>query len=546
MKIQNIGIILIGIIVLLAYCFGLFVDLTGDAGKYAAISRHIFESGDWINLKIHNEPYDQKPPLIFWLSAVSFKLFGMHNWSFKILPVLYGFTGGWFTFQLGKSLYNRNVGVLAAIMLVTSWVYFMFSMDVHTDLILTANVTFAIWQLVEYEKTRRRLNFILAFVGVGLAMLTKGPVGAAIPAFALVVHLLVTGKIRELFSPKWLIGISISGIVCIPAFVGLYNQFGLKGIQFFFFTNNIGRITGSYVGSNTDYFFYIHTLFYLLLPWTFLLLFAFYHEIKDYFTASTQHREYYTVGGIWLFFLIISIAKGKAPHYVFPVVPMILIVVARWVSVSFTENKIKTIKRLLNLQIIIPILLLFLLVVILFYVFPVQNSIFIVGLLVLVILLGISLYFYIPFSVYRLILPSVFIMSVFIAFLNAYAIPKAFSYQGSTRASRIYNNEALEGEKMYNYLYHQFEVYFYSKDNAVYLSSWDEFSPDKNAASWIYTTELGKDTILSNYDGLVSRIDTLPHRGMTSISPHFLNPKTREESLTETYLIKLDPGKKDD
>lgn len=545
MKIRNVSVILVGILVLVAYYFGLFVDLTGDAGKYAAISRHIVESGDWINLKIHNEPYDQKPPLIFWLSAVSFKLFGMHNWSFKILPVLYGFAGIWFTSQLGKSLYNRNVGNLAAIMLATSWVYFLFSMDVHTDLVLTANVTFAIWQFVAYEKTKKRLNFVLAFIGVGLAMITKGPIGVAIPAFALGTHLLVKGKIRELFSPKWLIGIVIACVVSIPAFIGLYNQFGLKGIQFFFFTNNIGRITGSYVGHNTDYFFYFHTLFYLLLPWTFLLLFAFYHEFKNYFTASPKTREYYTLGGIWLFFIIISIAKGKAPHYIFPVIPMILIVVARWVSATFDENRVKTIRRLVSLQTAIPILLLILLAVILLYVFPVQHPVFFLGLLVAV-LLGIFLFFRISLSVHKLVLPSALIMAVFIICLNGYALPKAFSYQGSTKASRIFNEDALEGEKLYNYLYYQFEVYFYGKVNAKNLYSLEEFSPDARVASWIYTSEAGKDTVLNSYGDLVSRIDTLPHRGMTGISPHFLNPKTREETLRMTYLIKLNPKKEEE
>jgi 4-amino-4-deoxy-L-arabinose transferase-like glycosyltransferase len=55
-------IILLGI---LAYIAGLFPEVSIDAGKYAAVSRQIYESGDWLHLKIHGEPYLQKPHTIF-------------------------------------------------------------------------------------------------------------------------------------------------------------------------------------------------------------------------------------------------------------------------------------------------------------------------------------------------------------------------------------------------------------------------------------------------------------------------------------------------
>ena len=51
------------LLVVLAYFSGLFIDLTGDSGLYAAISRQMVESGDWFNLKINGVFYDQKPHL---------------------------------------------------------------------------------------------------------------------------------------------------------------------------------------------------------------------------------------------------------------------------------------------------------------------------------------------------------------------------------------------------------------------------------------------------------------------------------------------------
>jgi len=526
------------VLVLVAYFLGLFVDTTGDAGKYAAIARNIIESGDYINLKIHGEPYDQKPQLLFWLAAFGFKLGGLHNWSFKLFPILYGFSGFWFTYKLGETLYNKNTGKLAALMLATSWVFFLFTMDVHTDLVLQANVTLAIWQLAAYLKTRKTSQFIWAFVGVGLAMMSKGPVGAAVPAFALGAHLLLNKQYKDLFHPRWIVGILIAMAIVSPALIGLYNQFGMAGLKFFFIENNVGRITGSYVGHNTDYFFYLHTVLYLVLPWTFLLLYGFYREIGSYFRPSPTNREYFTLGGIWVFILIASVARGKAPHYIFMLIPMMLVVVAKWITKLLEQTSGQTLRRILLAQAFIPFLLAAFLLLVMGYLFPPANAVFwllpLVGLVLVVLLLKFE-----KRPQVKLFLPSVLMMATLMIYLNGEALPMVYEYQASTKASRIYNQEALPEEPMYNYLYHQFEPYFYSHTTVKRIYSINELKLDPENASWVFTTEAGKDTLLANYGADVLKSYPLKHRRMTSLSPRFLNPATREQTLEPMYLFKL-------
>ena len=115
-------------------------------------------------------------------------------------------------------------------------------MDVHTDLVLLSNVTLAIWQLAAYLKNKKNANFIFAFIAIGFAMMSKGAIGGAIPAFALGTHLIVKRDFKQLFHPKWFLGILIALLTATPAFLGLIYQFGLEGIKFFFITNNVGRI----------------------------------------------------------------------------------------------------------------------------------------------------------------------------------------------------------------------------------------------------------------------------------------------------------------
>ena len=105
-------------------------------------------------------------------------------------------------------------------------------------------------------------------------MLSKGPVGAAIPAFAVVGHILLKKDFKSLLDYRWYVGILISLADCIsPALIGLMNQFGWQGIRFFFWENMVGRITGSYVKAVNDPVFYVHNLIYQLFPWSFLVLY---------------------------------------------------------------------------------------------------------------------------------------------------------------------------------------------------------------------------------------------------------------------------------
>ena len=248
---KNKILILLGILVatvgITAYVAGLFIDVTRDAGLYATISKEVFENGNLINLTILNEPYDQKPPMLFWLGALGFAVGNVSNFWFKFPVFLLVLAGIYWAFKLGESLYNRKTGFVTAVILISSVISSLYSMDIHTDTPLQAFVTLSLWQLFEFLKTGRNRNWIIGFFAIGLAMLSKGPVGAAIPAFAVVGHILMRKEFYRLSDYRWYAGIALAVIVSSPAVIGLMNQFGWEGLKFFYWENMVGRITGSYV-----------------------------------------------------------------------------------------------------------------------------------------------------------------------------------------------------------------------------------------------------------------------------------------------------------
>ncbi|NOR75146.1 MAG: hypothetical protein GQ525_08295 [Draconibacterium sp.] len=138
----------------------------------------------------------------------------------------------------------------------------------------------------------------------------------------------------------------------------------------------------------------------------------------------------------------------------------------------------------------------------------------------------------------RLILPSVIVFTCFTLLLNMHVFPYMFSFQAPPKAARYFNENASEGDKLYNYLYGQYELFFYSEPQATQLDSiTDVISIIEKKGSWIFTNPIGMNKI----DSLNIETDTIIEYQHLYLNRggRFLNPKTRDEILKPLYLLKL-------
>lgn len=526
-------LLLIGIV---GYFSGLFIDVTRDAGKYATASKEIFQKGNFINLTIHGDAYDQKPPMTFWLGALGFSIGGISNFWFKFPILLLMFAGFYWAYRLGQSLYNKRVGLLTATFLAISEIYALYSMDIHTDTVLQAFVTLALWQLFEFIKTRKNKHWILGFAAIGLAMLSKGPIGAAIPAFAVVGHILLKRDFKFLFDYRWFLGILLAFVVASPALIGLMNQFGWRGIWFFFWENNVGRITGSYVQSVNDPIFYVHSLLYLFLPWSLLFFVAVFYEFKSLIQNKFRSTEYFTFAGIWIFFIILNAANSQLPNYVFAIVPLIAVLTAKWVNAAL-ENHGRIFKVFLSIQNVVAVITWVLIFTLVFYLFPSPNLLL---WLFTVAMFGLGMFVFlkIKHDFGKLILPTLIAFSTLTILLNTHVFPYMFSFQAPPKAARYFNENRNEGDTLYNYHYGQYELFFYSEPQALQLKTIETLKTvSEKKGTWIFTDEAGFEII----DKLQLKSDTvLEYKHLYLNRPaRFINPKTRDEVLKPMYLIRF-------
>jgi len=531
------------VVYFLALISGLFVPLIVNAAKYAQVSREVFESNDWINLHIAGDAYDQKPPMLFWLGAVAYKLFGMSQIPYKIAVILASLSGIFATFKLGELFYGKKTGMLAAVFLATSLGYLHFHNDIHTDTLLTDFVILSVWQLAVFFKRKKNLNFILGLVFTGFAMLTKGPVGLAIPVFAIGTHLLVNRQFREIFHVRWLIAVPVIGIIILPALWGLLNQFGTKGLIFYFWTNNAGRITGSYHGHSNDFLFPVHTSAYLLAPWTIFAFAGFVLQLKEKITLRFKPlagSEYYTLGGIVPFLLILSVSRSQMPHYLLSVLPFFLIIAARWALKIYEDSASQTLKKYLRGGNYVLAFVFFLIIPLFgFWFYPEKRF-----LVWAVIAAGFILIIYSVVRLRGLYKDVVFLLAtigMLMFFLNTSMLPQMEVYHSSLRAAKYFNQEAAKNQRLSIFLDGSrfWSLFYYSKSPGFYMPEVSDFKKrELPAGDWIYTDSDGIQK-LDSMNVAFELKNTFPHRSLTSQSLKFLNPKTRDKSLSERYLIQL-------
>ena len=539
---QILVYLILALFTLAVYITGLFPETTVDSAKYASVSREIFENGDFLNLKIHGEPYDQKPPLLFWLGALSFKLFGLSIFAFKLPNLIYSFLGIYSTYRLGRLIYDKRTGLIASLLYATSEAFFLYNMDVHTDILLTTNIIFSVWQLAEYIERQKSVNFILGFMGIGLSMISKGVIGLVVPAISIGGYLLIKRDFRRLFSLKWLAGLPVLMVILYPTLKGLWNQFGIDGIIFYFWSNVADRIQGEYSKGGPDYLFFFHTLAYIFLPWS---LFTFAAFIKDfriwrrnrYVVINAKSAYSYSV--IVVLTIVICVSSQQSPHYLLPAIPFISIITAKLINdISFTGLFPKTYRLMLIFRNLIIALLWPVAIIMTIWFFP-TNSLMIWFPIAFMFILLLYSFFKQKTEVQKLMIPLTITILIMSFVANTVYMPSALKYHGPIQASFLYNKIAPDNSVLYTYDYSQFETYFYPKNVSLKVNQEELEDILSKESCWFITSEKGFNEIKAIENANIGEHYIFPYKKLTNISFKFLNPATRESTLQQIYLLKI-------
>ena len=292
-----------------------------DEPTYAQIAREIVKTGDWITLRFNGLPWFDKPPLFFWLIGASFKLFGFNEFAVRLPSALAALGTLIITYLLGCAYFgNQRQGIKTMLITAGCLQFYVIARLAVVDMLLTFFITLAIYSFVLWRQGKKNA-ILLSYVAMALATMTKGPVGAIIPAAVIIIYLAQQHRLRDILKMKPLSGLLIYFLLAAPWYLAEYNLYGKVFIDEFFGHRTFTRYLQPLEQQSGPIYFYIVFLLIGLFPWSLFLPSA--------ITASIKNRRdplpLIWAGFIFLFF---TGAATKLPNYMLPLYPALALTIA--------------------------------------------------------------------------------------------------------------------------------------------------------------------------------------------------------------------------
>src|SRR5260370_14184885 len=182
----------------------------------AQIARNMLSSGDCVTARLDGVAYLEKPPLIYWMITISYKVFDVHDWAARTPIELSAIALCFTTAAFGAWAFGRRAGFYAGLCMSTCIGLFLFTRILVPDVMLTLVITLALWaflRVLEEGETHPRACAAVFAASLGAGLLLKSLIAVVFPIAAVVIYLLCT---RQIFSVRvWKRLRPLSGLVII-------------------------------------------------------------------------------------------------------------------------------------------------------------------------------------------------------------------------------------------------------------------------------------------------------------------------------------------
>lgn len=335
---------------------------------FAEAARQMYETGDWVTPYFNGVTRFDKPPLIYWLMAIAFHIFGVSEWAVRLPSAVSGaaLVGlGFYTlrrygfarpewaraYQPGTShmtlgypartsqrnlFWSAMIG--AALMALHPetivWARIGVSDMLLTGCMGTALLAFFLGYAQPKFPLRQRNWYLTSYGLMGLAVLAKGPVGIVIPGLILLCFLLYVGELRIIWQEMHLLkGTVLFLTITVPWYILVVLANGQTYIDSFFGYHNFDRFTSVVNGHAAPWYFYFLVVAVGFLPWSPYLPFAMARMTPWHWRMwqrQPRHAQLGIFALVWfsVIFGFFTVAVTKLPSYVLPLMPAAAILVS--------------------------------------------------------------------------------------------------------------------------------------------------------------------------------------------------------------------------
>jgi 4-amino-4-deoxy-L-arabinose transferase-like glycosyltransferase len=333
------------------FALGCYPLSNPDEGRYAEIPREMVATGDRVTPHLNGVNYFEKPPLMYWATAVCLQLFGPSEWSMRTAPALFALGGLLLTYAAGRRLHGRTAGLAAATVLGTSLLYFILGhiliLDMAVSVLMSATLFCFILGVREAPGAKRRWLFLGLYASAALATLTKGLIGFLVPGAVMFLWLLVFNqwkRLRPLYLPT---GALLFLAIAAPWHVlaALHNETWAR--RYFVF-EHWERFSSPVASRPGAWHYYIWIVLAGLIPWVGFLWPAVRDAVRGGpsggLRASWARRKenadaWFLLTWVAFIFLFFTKSQSKLPPYILPVFPALAVLIGAWLGQAINENK---------------------------------------------------------------------------------------------------------------------------------------------------------------------------------------------------------------
>ncbi|MBI5701224.1 glycosyltransferase family 39 protein [Candidatus Saganbacteria bacterium] len=299
-----------------------------DEGQMAAASFEMVKSGDYLTPHLNSAVYFHKPPLYAWLTTIAFRIFGFTEFAVRFWAAIFGILGVYLTYAFAKTLFNERAGLLSAIIIATSPLYIVLSKMGLVDMVLCFFVTMALLFFYKgYQAPAEKKWFYLMWLAMGMATMTKGPLGILVPLASIIIYLAIDKKFSFLKELAIVKGLLLYLLVASPWFIIetiRHGSYFLKIIfgQFLFtiYMSPLQQHPG-------PVYYYIIVALVGFLPWS------------GFFFVSLFKKPHALLLSLFLVMLaLFSTASTKVPGYFLPAFPAMAIMTGSCLDKIFSKE----------------------------------------------------------------------------------------------------------------------------------------------------------------------------------------------------------------
>lgn len=316
------------------YTLGTRTLVPTDEGRYAEMAREMLANGDWITTRLNGIKYFEKPPLQIWMTALTFKAFGLGEWQARLWTGLIGLLGIVLVAYAGRKVFNERVGFTAGLVLASSFWWAGLGHVNTLDMGLSGMMTLALCALLIAQRNeasaRERRNWMLiCWAGMALSVLSKGLIGVVLPGAALVIYTLI--------SRDWIIWKRLHIGLGLLVFLGITMPwFVLISIKnpafphFFFIYEHFERFSMKLHRREGPWYYFFPILLGGILPWLGVLLPSLWQAGRVE-AVGFQPQKMLLVWVVFIFFFF-SISNSKLPSYILPIFPALALLIALYLQ----------------------------------------------------------------------------------------------------------------------------------------------------------------------------------------------------------------------